>query len=145
MIPPVATAVREMAAQQGAMTLNLGDLGVFPDERRVRIAWCGCAGGGFSELVDIQNRLELLLEGFGWPVETRDFFPHFTLVRVKSYEAGKQIVENLRKTTPVRDEFRVGKITLYSSVLTKTGAQYRAVEHFPLLGPARAEVSGGLR
>jgi 2'-5' RNA ligase len=62
--------------------LGVSGLGVFPDQRRVRVVWVGL-NGALEILSRLQKGIESSLAPLGFTPEARPFTPHLTLGRVR--------------------------------------------------------------
>jgi 2'-5' RNA ligase len=107
--------------------LEVGGLGVFPNTRRVRVAWVGVSGE-VDRLRQLQQRVESSLAGIGFPAESRGFTPHLTLARVREQVSPdeRQSFGHLIESTDFRasHDIAVDTVFLMRSQLTKQGAIY---------------------
>jgi len=79
----VNRSVRDAAAAHTPFSLNLSNLGCFPNPRRARIVWVGVRGD-IDHLVALQSDLgDRLNKGVGFEPESRTYSPHLTIGRVK--------------------------------------------------------------
>jgi 2'-5' RNA ligase len=122
----ITSAMEESFRGTSPFRLAVEGLGVFPNLRRVQVAWVGL-GGDMEILKGIQQKLESNLEPLGFPAEKRAFTPHLTLARVNNRASpddrrrlGKLISET--DFTPVVLE--VNSVNLMKSQLTRQGAVY---------------------
>lgn len=108
-------------------SLELGELGVFPNLRRPRVVWVGL-DGDVDKLISLQKKVDVALEALGFARESRPFKAHLTLGRVK--ERGGRGVQNdlsklLANASPEnRCRFEVNGVSLMKSQLTPQGAIY---------------------
>jgi 2'-5' RNA ligase len=126
-VPPgrldvIEEAVRAAVPGTGALTLQLGGIGAFPDFRRPRIIWLGLDAPTGLEL--LQDRLERRAEAIGFPPEGTPFRPHVTLARVRE---GHRLPPGALASLgglyqPVG--FLVSELVLYESVLGRNGPRY---------------------
>ena len=110
--------------------LEVKELGVFPDSRRVQVAWVGIKGE-VDKLGQLQQLIESNLARLGFAPEQRPFTPHLTLARLRS-----QALPNERQTfgqliagtkfEPAYS-FQVETISLMRSQLTRAGAIYSRI------------------
>ena len=89
-LPALSNVLDQLAAQQPAFSLQLTQLGAFPNQRRPRVIWVGL-GGATAVLAQFRQRLDEALLPLGWPLEEKPFKPHLTLGRVKDGRVGAQI------------------------------------------------------
>ncbi len=120
------TGVME-AATQGIppFLLEVKDLGVFPNSRRVQVAWVGISGE-VDKLSQLQLHLESNLAHLGFAAEARPFRPHLTLARLRKQASldQRQSFGQLIATTRFEAAYtiKVNAINLMRSQLTREGA-----------------------
>ena len=129
-ISDITEAMTEAARGISPFSLELNELGVFPNLNRVRVVWVGI-GGEVEALARLQYGLEGNLEILGFPPEERNFSPHLTLGRVRE-QASPQERQKLGKiVTAMKVEivqpFAVNGISLIKSQLTGAGAIYTRI------------------
>ena len=110
--------------------LEVKELGVFPNLRRVQVAWVGI-GGEVDKLGQLQQRIESNLVPLGFPPESRPFMPHLTLARLRDWASlaerqrfGQLIASTKFEATHI---IEVDAINLMKSQLTKEGAIYSRI------------------
>jgi 2'-5' RNA ligase len=109
-------------------TAKTRGLGVFPDEKMIRVVWVGLEPE--EKIAALQQEIEkALLDMF--PRDTR-FHPHLTLARVKSVKDKKDFIEQLNKLTIKEIEFQVNSFKLIKSELTPDGPVYEDLAEFSL-------------
>ncbi len=86
-LPALSDALDEVASRQPVFTLQLLDLGAFPNQQRPRVIWVGL-GGETAVLTRLKQQLDQALLPIGWPPEDRPFRPHLTVGRVKDSRVG---------------------------------------------------------
>jgi 2'-5' RNA ligase len=108
-------------------SLEVKELGVFPNPRRVQIVWVGVSGE-VAKLARLQQRIESGLEGLGFPAEGRRFTPHLTLARLRDRatpderaKLGQLIAET---EFDAAQSFTVDSVNLMQSQLTREGPIY---------------------
>ncbi len=110
--------------------LEVKELGVFPNLRRVQVAWVGI-GGEVDKLGQLQQRIESNLVPLGFPPESRPFMPHLTLARLRDWAslAERQRFGQLIAITKFEAAhiIEVDAINLMKSQLTKEGAIYSRI------------------
>lgn len=123
----ITAAMEEASHGVSPFQLEVRELGVFPNPRRVQVAWVG-VGGEVEKLGTLQQRLESGLEGLGFAPENRRFTPHLTLARVRDQASAD---ERERFGQLIADTgFEAGyslpveAINLMRSQLTREGAIY---------------------
>ena len=106
--------------------LSVRDLGVFPNVRRVQVAWVGLSGE-IDRLRQLQQRLESSLEQLGFAAESRAFTPHLTIARIRnqaSPDERQKFGQLITGTSFDAGEISVDAISLMRSQLTRQGAIY---------------------
>lgn len=116
-------------------SLSASGIGVFPSVKRARVIWSGTRGQ-----TDVLERLALeldrgLFNALGFFQETKRFFPHVTLARVKQSVPPKKMIQLLQVLAAFHsDPFSVSRIHLFQSELSSQGAVHRRMYSTPLLG-----------
>jgi len=115
--------------------LEVKELGVFPNLRRVQVAWVGISGE-VDKLSQLQKRIETALTPLGFAPETRAFTPHLTLARLRDQtplderQRFGQLIANAKFDTAGTIE--VDAISLMRSQLTRKGAIYSQISSVKL-------------
>ena len=128
------------AAVQGIppFRLEVKELGVFPNLRRVQVAWVGISGE-VDKIGKIQKRIESNLAPLGFAPESRSFTPHLTLARLRNQASPDerqkfgQLIAGIkfRAAHPIE----VNAISLMRSQLTREGAIYSRISSVGLGKP----------
>jgi len=123
-IADVIAAVHAVAARIPAVAVPLIAVGAFPNERKPRVAWVGSRAPvpAFGTLCGVV-RTSLAALGFVFDAHAD---PHVTLARSDGSVALPPVEQ------PRSAPLRIQALTLYESITRPTGAQYTAIEHFPL-------------
>lgn len=124
-------------AVQGAspFQLEVKELGVFPNPRRVQIIWVGVSGE-VDKLASLQQSIESNLEGLGFVPEGRRFTPHLTLARLRDQatpdERAKlgQLIADTEFDAAF--SFPVEAVNLMKSQLTREGPVYSRISSVEL-------------
>jgi 2'-5' RNA ligase len=129
-IDPITAAMEEATQGVSPLHLEVKDLGVFPNLRRVQVVWVGVSGE-VDKLARLQQRLESNLAGLGFTPERRRFTPHLTLARLRD-RASPDEREGLGKLIASTKfeaayTFPVDAISLMRSQLTREGAIYSKI------------------
>ena len=106
--------------------LEVKDLGVFPNVRRVQVAWVGLSGE-VDKLRQVQQYLESNLEQLGFTSESRAFTPHLTIARLRnqaSPDERQRFGQLITATSFEASTINVNAISLMRSQLTRQGAIY---------------------
>jgi 2'-5' RNA ligase len=109
--------------------LKVKELGVFPNLKRVQVAWLGISGE-VDKLTQLQKRLESNLTPLGFAPESRSFTPHLTLARLSERASPdeRQSFGHLIASTRFKNgDIKVKDISLMKSQLTRAGAIYTRI------------------
>ena len=139
------TGAIEKAAQGIApFRLELKELGVFPNLRRVQVAWVGISGE-VDKLSQLQQRIESNLAPLGFTPESRPFVPHLTLARLRDQAllAERQRFGQLITGTrfEAANAIKVNAIRLMRSQLTREGAIYSRISSVGLKNPLSTDTA----
>jgi 2'-5' RNA ligase len=124
-------------ASQGVspFQLEVKDLGVFPNLRRVQVAWVGISGE-VDKLARLQQKIESALAGLGFAPEKRRFTPHLTLARLRNHASPDERQRFGQLIADTRFEaaysLPVEAINLMRSQLTREGAIYSRISSVEL-------------
>jgi len=137
-ISEITGAMEEATQGISPFYLEVKDLGVFPNLRRVQVAWVGISGE-VDKLSQLQHNLESNLAHLGFAPETRPFTPHLTLARLRNQASldERQSFGQLIATTRFEATYtiKVDTISLMRSQLTREGAIYSQINSVDLKKP----------
>ena len=125
----ITGALEEAAQGIPAFHLEVRDLGVFPNLKRVQLAWVGISGE-VDKLGKLQQNIESSLARLGFVPESRPFTPHLTLARLRNQASLDERQRFGRLIAETRFEvgtFLIDAISLMRSQLTREGAIYSRV------------------
>ena len=129
-IGDITGAIEEAAQGIPPFHLEVGNLGVFPNLRRVQVAWVGISGQ-LDKLGQLQQGIESNLARLGFAPESRPFTPHLTLARLRqqvSQEERQRFGQLIVGTKfEVVYAIEVDAISLMRSQLTREGAIYSRI------------------
>lgn len=109
--------------------LKVKELGVFPNLKRVQVAWVGISGE-VDKLTRLQKHLESNLSPLGFAPESRSFTPHLTLARLNeraSPDERQSFGQLIANTRFENGDIKVDAISLMKSQLTRAGAIYTRI------------------
>jgi RNA 2',3'-cyclic 3'-phosphodiesterase len=136
-IEAVTAAMQNAAVQGKVVSLQLQNLGAFPNLNRVQVIWVGL-GGELDSLIKLQKNLENNLAKIGFAPEARPFAPHLTLGRVRD-TAGQIEKQNIGKAIGgLKSEsavnFSATALSLMQSDLRPQGPLYTCLNKIALPG-----------
>jgi 2'-5' RNA ligase len=129
MAEKIIKALEEACRGLHPFALELGEPGVFPNERRVRVVWVGLKGE-VEKLQQLQKRIDNVMAPLGFTAEARQFTPHLTLARVREQataderQALGQLVIN---AVPEGGSLYIDAVHLMRSQLTREGPIYTRI------------------
>ena len=110
---------------QEAVSLRLGQLGVFPRWSDPRVLWLSVEGD-LAPLIRLHKETGGFIRSLGLSSENRPFSPHITLARIPPQRLGSQANPEGLKDYALSGEygFFLPSLTLYRSELTPGGPVY---------------------
>ena len=134
----ITRATEEAVQGISPFRLEVKGLGVFPNLRRVQVAWVGISGE-IDKLTQLQKRIETNLTPLGFAPESRAFTPHLTLARLRdraSLDERQRFGQLIANTKfEVAYTIEVDAISLMRSQLTREGAIYSRISLVKLRKP----------
>ncbi|MFC2016844.1 RNA 2',3'-cyclic phosphodiesterase [Chloroflexota bacterium] len=134
-VDEITRAMEEAVRGISPFRLNVKDLGVFPNLRRVQVAWVGM-GGEVDKLGQLQQRIESNLVPLGFAPESRPFTPHLTLARLRDRASLDERQRFGQLIVGTRFEaaytIKIDAINLMRSQLTREGAIYNRISSIML-------------
>jgi 2'-5' RNA ligase len=125
-IEEIAQAMTEAVRGTSPFSLEVRELGVFPNPRRVQIVWVGL-GGEVEKLTILKQRIESGLSILGFAPENRRFTPHLTLARLRDRatpQEREKMGQTIAETEFAGGSFTVKSVKLMKSQLTPEGPIY---------------------
>ena len=129
-IGEITKAVEEATRGVYPFPLEIKDLGVFPNLKRVQVAWVGLRGE-VDKLGQLQRRVESSLAPLGFAPESRQFTPHLTLARIRNQaslderQRFGQLIASAK--FEAAHSIEVDALSLMRSQLTREGAIYSRI------------------
>ncbi|MFC2048466.1 RNA 2',3'-cyclic phosphodiesterase [Chloroflexota bacterium] len=130
----ITRAIEEAAQGISSFLLEVKDLGVFPNFKRVQVAWVGMSGD-IDKLGQLQQNIESSLARLSFASESRPFAPHLTIARLRdraSLDEQQKFGQLIAETRFEAGTFRVDAISLMKSQLTREGAIYSRISSVQL-------------
>ena len=130
MVEEITRAMDEAVRGVSPFHLEIKGLGVFPNLKRVQVAWVG-VGGGLGQLGELHKHIESSLSPLGFAPESRPFTPHLTLARLRDRASLNERQSFGQLVVGTRFEsvfsFSVDAINLMRSQLTSEGPIYTQI------------------
>ncbi len=133
----ITGAIEEAARGTPPFHLEVKDLGVFPNLKRVQVAWVGISGE-IDKLAQLQQHIESNLARLGFAPESRPFTAHLTLARLRnqaSLDERQRFGQLIAGTRFEAGAIKVDAISLIRSQLTREGAIYSRISSVGLKKP----------
>ena len=129
-ITEITKAMEDATQDIPPFQLEVKELGVFPNLKRVQVAWVGLSGET-DKLGQLQKGIESNLERLGFVPENRPFTPHLTLARIREQASldERQRFGQLIADTKAQINYiiKVDSTSLMRSQLTRQGAVYTRI------------------
>lgn len=125
----ITRAMEEASQTVPPFYLEVKGMGVFPNLKRVQVAWVGLSGE-VAKLGVLQQRLESNLAVLGFAPESRPFTSHLTLARVRdraSFAERQRFGQLIAGSGFEAGAIKVDAISLMRSQLTREGAIYSRI------------------
>jgi 2'-5' RNA ligase len=137
-VEQISQQLDAVSAARAVFSLRPQGAGAFPDIRRPRVIILAAAEGS-EQVAELEKDISARLEKLGFPRERRAFSPHFTLGRIKRWNARLDMAELLAPFADYLFEpFKVEEFILFKSDLRPEGARYTRLGRFPF----QANLSG---
>lgn len=137
-VAELCAVVVAAAGGLGPIPLEVSGLGCFPPRGGARVVWAGLEDPS-SELARCHDACEEAFAKVGFPPETRPFSPHLTIGRSRDPRGSRQARGTLDGlATFAAGSFTATKLTLFESILGRSGATYNALVHAHLSGAGTA-------
>lgn len=139
-IESIKSEMLKTAQVKGPFSLAVTGVGVIPNPRYPRVVYSNLLDSK-KKLRDLSRELDEAMSLLGFEREQRDFLPHLTLGRVKSFKAKSLLMMKIREFHNKEiGRLEVGSIYLIKSELKPTGANYTEIAEIPLGTEGRADV-----
>lgn len=128
----LSDSLSQVARRHRQFTMRVGEIGAFPNFRRVRVVWMGIERDPRLEL--LHHDVEVACEALGFELEGRAFRPHLTLARARE-RAGEVELRRLSrasKRVEFADDVSVQSVDLMKSNLNPSAARYERLYAAPL-------------
>ena len=134
-IDQITRSMEEASRGIAPFHLQVRELGVFPNLKRVQVAWVGVKGE-VDTVQQLQRRIESGLVPLGFAAESRRFTAHLTLARVSNRASpnerqrfGELIASSSFEAV---HSIEVNAVNLMKSQLTREGAIYTRISSVAL-------------
>ncbi len=119
----ICNIMHKLFNEEKKFEIHIGNLGVFPNERYIRVLWIGIKKNK-ERIVDLQKTLDNELSKLGFKKENK-YEPHITIARIKS-PAGRKVAQDFLYKLKNVDigSYIIDEIKLKKSTLTREGPIY---------------------
>jgi 2'-5' RNA ligase len=125
--------LRQCCVDTPSLDLSMKGVGVFPNPNRPRVLWAGVEAGDAVSLRQLQSQVEKAVRAVGLAPNNKAFHPHITLGRLSESRPSEPLLAALNRAEIFAgDDFHVGSVALFSSVLDKKGAVHTRIGTFTL-------------
>ena len=135
-VPPIESALKQVATAHRPFELSAGRVGAFSSIRNPRVIWAGI-GGEVDAVRALQADVKNSVRSFVAEQETRAYTPHVTLGRVRPVKACdlRKVSDALAAATERGfGSWRVDEFALMQSKLSPHGSQHSTLATFRLGG-----------
>jgi len=123
-IDAIKSEMQKTAAQDKKFSLLVSGIGVIPNPRYPRVVYSNLVDDR-QKLRNLSKRLDETMTRLGFEPEERDFLPHLTIGRVKSFKAKSLLIMKIREFHKREiGRLDVGGVHLIKSELKPTGVIY---------------------
>ena len=133
-IEEITKVLSQSLAHQAPFSLEIGGLGMYPNNTNPRVIWLGVTGG--EPLIAMHNILDQNLARLGIQREGRPFSPHLTIARLRRNTDAASSKTIGRTLSQFRVDslglFNIDRVQLFQSVLTPSGPIYKTLFSVPL-------------
>jgi 2'-5' RNA ligase len=134
-VEAIGSAIEQACAGTGAFSLEMGELGGFPNLNQPRVLWVGLHGD-IERVKSLQLNIDNSLVRLGFDKEKRGFTPHITLARMREKASPVDRRKFGELVTGKHFDFRykidVESINLMRSRLLPDGAVYSTMAKLKL-------------
>ena len=135
-IERIKTALADLPREVAPFNVEVGGLGVFPNEHSPRVLWLGVRKGA-EAFAALYQKVVARLVPTGYEPEGRAYHPHLTLARIKSYRGTAEMMAVVHShMTEICGEFTASGLTLFRSQLHPDGAVYTRLAEWEFKQPA---------
>ncbi len=132
LIPQVCNATATVAQQVAPFEFDIANVGCYGSADAARVLWLGITSG-HDQLTALAQTLDQATNQLGFPLEARRFAAHLTLARIRNVKAGRAVHQLVADEKPRKlGTQTVDQLTVFQSVLSRTGPAYTPLHHAPL-------------
>ena len=131
LIGDIGEALKEKLKDFKSFIIQCKGLGIFKNIYNPKVLWFGIKK--LEVLKYLKEKVDNVLEEFGFAKEEREFKPHLTLGRIK-YIKNQLDLKNILSQYKDADiqEFKICEVVFYESQLTPAGPIYKVIKKFEL-------------
>ena len=139
-IDAIKSEMQKTAALEKKFSLLVSGIGVIPNPRYPRVVYSNLVDDR-QKLKNLSKRLDEAMARLGFKPEERDFLPHLTIGRVKSFKAKSLLIMKIREFHKREiGRLDVDGVHLIKSELKTTGAIYTEMARAALGTEGRTDV-----
>jgi len=126
----ISRDIEEVTSKTIPFSLDCTGLGVFPNWKYPQIIWAGFLGDS-EPVLNLKDALDSSLAKYALKKDARAFRLHLTIGRAKEIKGSGKLATLISGLGPISfGRVSVKGLTLYKSVLTKTGSIYTPLKEF---------------
>lgn len=123
LVDEIEKTIKESTKNAHPFEIILKNLGVFPNQNYIKIAWIGVEN--IETLKKITETIDTKLKNLGFEKEKRPFSAHLTIARIKSAKNKEKLLQLINKYQNAEfQKIKIDKIILKKSTLTPKGPIY---------------------
>jgi len=130
-VEKIINITERVCSHYNTFNLEIKSLGMFPNKKSPRVLWVGVEGN--DVLKTFQGEIDNDMASIGFEREDRNFTPHLTLGRFRSFRGDEYLLEAIELHE--KDHFgsiNVKSISLMKSDLSPAGARHTRIAEIPL-------------
>jgi 2'-5' RNA ligase len=129
-IPGISQALRNRAAHTAQVALAFSKTGIFGSSYAPKVIWLGIEP--YLQLTKLMMEVQKDLEPLGYQTDRQNMVPHLTLGRIKFLRDRILFQNTIQKFQEFStQQYLIGEMILYESILHREGPEYKIVERFP--------------
>ena len=124
-VQEISDVLKSIAGNFKPFSISLSAIAGFPNLNRPKVIWLGIEKGA-ENLKKLNELIETGLEKIGFRKESREFNPHLTLGRVRTFKNISELTQIINENN-IHNEVKINELILFQSTLTPKGSIYTPV------------------